>query len=460
MNKIFKLALLAIFLINNGWATANQLEATEAAVAEQEHSFDARGTGAGIACYPGDCCSAYRLYVGDTFYPVQETAPGTVCKAGNIIHARDCTTPCSAAPATQAPTKAPATPAPTQRATPAPTQRPPTQATERPTPVPTQKATPAPTERPTSAPTQKATPAPTERPTPAPTERPTPAPTQKATPAPTEKPTTAPTEKPTTAPTEKPTTPPSSVGLCDIVPTSQEPLKFLVPLYVYPSAGKWDIVAEGARKVPTIAIVNPNNGPTTKPSSSYAAGMDKLKAANAEMVGYVYTSYGDRSIADCKRDIDTFVANWPYINGIFFDEASSKAADVPYYRELYNHVMSKGYKHSILNPGTQPDKAYVDISTNVVIFETYGDKFASKKYESWVKCAPNASAKAGYKYKFSGIGHSISGNSASTDLIKSMEKSGIGMVYITDGTPADSVYDPLVTYYNSQIADIQKINQQ
>jgi hypothetical protein len=234
----------------------------------------------------------------------------------------------------------------------------------------------------------------------------------------------------------------------------------LVPLYVYPSSGKWDVVAEGAKKVPTIAIVNPNNGPTTQPSSSYAAGMEKLKAGNAEMVGYVYTSYADRPVADAKRDIDVFAANWPHINGIFFDEASSKAADVPYYRELYNHVMSKGYKHVILNPGTQPDKGYLDISTNIVIFESYGDKFASKKYESWVKCAPNAATKSGYKYKFSGIGHSISGNSLSTNLIKDMEKSGIGMVYITDGTPADSVYDPLVTYYNNQIADIQKINQQ
>jgi len=457
MNKIFKLAMLAIFLINNGWATANQLESTEAAVAEQEHSFGARGANAGIACYPGDCCSAYRLYVGDTLYPVQETAPGTVCRAGTIIHAYDCTTPCSFAPATPAPTQK-ATPAPTERPPTQPTERPPTQSTERPTSAPTQAATPAPTERPTSAPTQKATPAPTERPTPAPTQKATPAPTEKPTSAPTQKATPAPTPVPTQKATAAPTAP--SVGLCDIVPTSQEPLKFLVPLYVYPSSGKWDPVAEGAKKVPTIAIVNPNNGPTTQPSSSYAAGMEKLKAANAEMVGYVYTSYGDRPIADAKRDIDTFVANWPYITGIFFDEASSKAADVPYYRELYNHVKSKGYKHSILNPGTQPDKAYVDISTNIVIFESYGDKFASKQYESWVKCAPDAAAKSGYKYKFSGIGHSIAGNTASTELIKSMEKSGLGMVYITDGTPADSVYNPLASYYNTEIADIQRINQQ
>jgi len=387
MNKIFKYALLAIFLINNGWASANQLEANEAAIAE-EHSVGARSESVGFACYPGDCCSAYRQYVGNTFYPVQETAPGTVCKAGSIVHVTECTTPCSAAPA------------PVQKATSAPTQRPPAQSTQRPV------STPAPT---------------------------------------------------TTAPTTRP----STVGLCDIVPVAQEPLKFLVPLYVYPGS-TWDTVAAGASKVPTVAIVNPNSGPQPKPDSAYINGMNQLKNAGAEMVGYVYTSWGARSISDVKRDIDTYVSNWPLINGIFFDEGSADAKDIPFYRELYNYVtVTKGKKHVILNPGVQPAQGYADISTNIVIFEDYGDKFTSpKSYASWVKCAPNASAKSGYKYKFSGIAHTVSGNTASTDVIRNMEKSGIGMVYVTDGAGGCCTYKNLVSYYSSQASSIQSINKQ
>jgi hypothetical protein len=411
MNKIVKYALLAIFLINNGWASANQSEANEAAIAE-EHSVGARGESVGFACYPGDCCSAYRQYVGDTFYPVQETAPGTVCKAGQIVHVAECTTPCSAAPA------------PTQKATPAPTQAPPTQPTERPV------STPAPTTKPTTAPTAK--------------------------------PTAAPTTRPTTAPTTRPSTSGgSSVGLCDIVPVAQEPLKFLVPLYVYPGS-TWDTVAAGASKVPTVAIVNPNSGPNPTPDSAYLNGMNQLKNAGAEMVGYVYTSWGARPISDVKRDIDTYASNWPLINGIFFDEGSADAKDIPFYRELYNYVtVTKGKKHVILNPGVQPAQGYADISTNIVIFEDYGNKFTSPKpYASWVKCAPNAAAKSGYKYKFSGIAHTVSGNSASTDVIRNMEQSGIGMVYVTDGAGGCCTYNNLVSYYSSQASSIQAINNQ
>ena len=83
------------------------------------------------------------------------------------------------------------------------------------------------------------------------------------------------------------------------MPTSQEPLKLLVPLYVYPGAA-WDTVAAGASKVGTIAIVNPNSGPAASPDSSYNSYMSKLKNAGVEMIGYVYTSYGARSIADVK----------------------------------------------------------------------------------------------------------------------------------------------------------------
>jgi hypothetical protein len=410
MNSVLKYALLAIFLINNGWAESNQLEANEASLVE-ENTLAARAESCpstGIQCVP-DCSNQYRQCVGGITYPVQYTAPGTLCKAGAIVHAFECESSSGSAQ-------------------PAATQKPATAATQKPATA---------TQKPATA---------TQRP-----------PTQA-----TEKPVS--TQKPATAApaTQKPATPKPSVpsgGLCDITPVSQEPLKFLVPLYVYPGAS-WDSVAAGGLKVPTVAIVNPASGPTAKPDSSYTSYMGKLKNNNVEMVGYVYTSWGARAISDVKRDIDTYVNSWPGINGIFFDEGSAEAKDIPFYRELYSYVTGKGYKHVILNPGVQPDAGYAAISTNIVIFEDYGNKFTTTKtYPSWVTCAPNASAKAGYKYKFSGIAHTVSANAASTDVIKNMEKSGIGMVYVTDGAGGCCTYNNLVSYYSSQASSIQSINQ-
>lgn len=319
----------------------------------------------------------------------------------------------------------------------------------------TGRPTEAPTRRPTSRPTQ----APTRRPTSRPTEEPTRRPTSRPTEAPTRRPTSAPTTRPTPAPTRPSTSGSSSggnVGLCDLVPTSQEPLKLLVPLYVYPGSA-WDQVAAGASKVPTIAIINPNSGPSSGPDSSYVSYMTKLRNANVEMIGYVYTSYGSRSIADVKKDIDTYASKFSGLTGIFFDEVSDSASQISYYTQAYNYVMQKGYKHSILNPGVQPAQGYLDISTSIVIFEEAGSKFSSRSFANWVTCAPNSSQKSGYKYKFAGIAHSASSSTASS-VISSMQSKGLGLVYVTDGAAGCCTYNELVSYYSSEASTVQSAN--
>lgn len=283
-----------------------------------------------------------------------------------------------------------------------------------------------------------------------------------ATQAPTSRPTSAPTSKPS-SPTTKPTTKPSSttgssssVGLCDVVPASQQPLKLLVPLYTYPGSS-WDSVASGASKVATIAIINPNSGPASSPDSSYTTYMTKLKNAGVEMIGYVYTSYGARSIADVKKDIDTYASKYPLLTGIFFDEVSDSSSEVSFYTQAYNYVMQKGYKHSILNPGVQPAEGYVGISTSIVIFEDASSKLSSKSFSSFVTCASNSAEKSTYKYKFAAIAHTTSSSSAASAL-STMQNKGIGLVYVTDGAAGCCTYNELVSYYSSMVSSVQSIN--
>lgn len=304
-----------------------------------------------------------------------------------------------------------------------------------------------------------ATQAPTKAPTKAPTHAPTTKP-GKSTPAPTKAPTKAPTTKPssTTKAASSSTTGSSStsVGLCDIVPTSQEPIKLLVPLYVYPGS-EWDTVAAGASSVATIAIINPNSGPDASgPDSSYNTYMTKLANAGVEMIGYVHTSYGDRAISDVEADIATYASKYPGLKGIFFDEASDSASELSYYTSLYNYVLQKGYTVSILNPGTQPDAGYVDISTSIVVFEDASSRLPSS-YSSFVTCAPSSAEKSGYKYKFSAIAYGAASSSASS-LISKMHSSGVGMVYVTDGAAGCCTYNDLVSYYSSEVSAIKALN--
>jgi len=226
---------------------------------------------------------------------------------------------------------------------------------------------------------------------------------------------------------------------------------------VYPGAA-WDQLIAAASQVNIIAIINPNSGPIATVDSSYATYMTKLQNAGIEMVGYVHTTYGDRAIADVKADIDTWATKYPLIHGIFLDEASTAASELTYYTQVYQYVMGKsGYVHSILNPGLQPDAGYLDISTNIMVYEDTAAGLASTTFASWVTCAPSASEKAGYKYRFSGIAHTATSSNAASYLAK-MQNMGIGLVYVTDGVAGCCTYNSLVSYFASEAASVQSLN--
>jgi len=226
---------------------------------------------------------------------------------------------------------------------------------------------------------------------------------------------------------------------------------------VYPGAA-WDSLIAAASKVKIVAIINPNSGPLPTVDSSYSTYMTKLANAGIEIVGYVHTTYGDRALADVQADIDTYATKYPLVKGIFLDEASNLASQLTYYTQVYNYVMSKsGYAHSILNPGVQPDAGYLNIATNIVIFENYGTSIASTSYDSWVTCAPNAAAKAGYKYKFSGIAHTVASASAAS-YIQTLINKGMGMVYITDGEGGCCTYNTLVSYFATEASSVASLN--
>ena len=332
----------------------------------------------------------------------------------------------------------------------APTTKPTTAPTTKPTTAP---ASPAPTTKPTTAPT---TPSPTTRPTTAPaTPSPTTRPTSAATSAPTSAPTTAPTKAPTTAPTAAPTTAPST-DLCAITSVKTEPVKIMVPLYVYPGAA-WDTIIAAASTVKILAIINPNSGPVATVDSAYSTYMTKLKTAGVDQVGYVYTSYGNRDLAALKADIDTYASKYPLLTGIFLDEAASDASKLPFYTQVYEHIKSKGYVHAILNPGTAPDQGYLAISSNIMIYENYGTSLATTTFSSWVKCATTATQKSGYKYRFSGIAHTASA-SVQASYVQNMVNKGIGYVYTTDGAGGCCTYNSLTTYFPQLAAAVATIN--
>jgi len=226
---------------------------------------------------------------------------------------------------------------------------------------------------------------------------------------------------------------------------------------VYPGAA-WDALIAAASQVKILAIINPNSGPATSVDSSYSTYMTKLKNAGIDMVGYVYTSYGTRSVSSVQADIDTYASKYPLLTGIFLDEGATSASVLPFYTTIYNYILAKsGYVHVIINPGTVPDQGYLAVSTNIMIYENYGSSLASTSFPSWLKCAPTAAQKAGYKYRFSGIAHTAS-SSIEASYAQALANDGIGYVYVTDGVGGCCTYNALTSYFAQLASAVKSIN--
>lgn len=110
--------------------------------------------------------------------------------------------------------------------------------------------------------------------------------------------------------------------------------KVLLPLYVYPSwQGWWNNIYTTVAANPNITfqiILNPSNGPggdTPGYNSDWVTGVSKLNSYyNVHTLGYVHTSYNQRTLADVKTDVaawagwNTYKAQNISVNGVFFDE--------------------------------------------------------------------------------------------------------------------------------------------
>lgn len=187
----------------------------------------------------------------------------------------------------------------------------------------------------------------------------------------------------------------------------------MVPLYVYPGNSTWTnpdwaAAVQAIKSNPDLhfyVVINPNSGPknTSDPSglnggycnvaadpnyiahgcnrdwTTHLAAINKL--GNAQTIGYVYTSYGERPAADTRADILEWsqwdrAGTWTEgetaditMHGLWFDEIGTGAGNASAYQDLVAYAnatfaardgrSSPGRDYSVvLNPGPVPDPAY------------------------------------------------------------------------------------------------------
>lgn len=165
------------------------------------------------------------------------------------------------------------------------------------------------------------------------------------------------------------------------------------------------------------------------------------------MLGYVHTTYGSRSIDEVKADIDQWASLFD-VHGIFVDEVSSTANDLPYYEELTAYINAKTWSASrlsrkaCLNFGVSPAGAYYNSSPlmSAVLVVSESDKTA---WDVWT--APPAVMRE-ESDRFAALVHGADALSLETIISNAIARN-IGHIYVTDRTLAENPWNGLPTFW-------------
>ena len=123
-----------------------------------------------------------------------------------------------------------------------------------------------------------------------------------------------------------------------------------------------------------IVIINPSSGPGSSTDENYTHAIDHLHDADALVIGYLLSGFGNRAIADVKADIDAYRLLYPRLDGIFVDEFTNANDDayLEFYKEIRRYAHKRGLSLVVGNPGTATHRRYweEDAADILVIYES------------------------------------------------------------------------------------------
>lgn len=241
----------------------------------------------------------------------------------------------------------------------------------------------------------------------------------------------------------------ASLGGCPAPddPASENPMGIVVPAYFYPAwwdagANRWDDLVLAAGRVDVIAIMNPASGPGASRNDDYVTAVTRMHEAGGRVIGYVPTTYGNRPLADCKADIDSYYG-WYDVDGIFFDEMSTDAGKISYYKDLHDFLAGKDPGAFITgNAGVNTNAGYMDAADQLVIFEQ------STGYDAW---EPSSWVRAFPDDRFCALVYGVSGRTTMEDYVNLARSRNIGYVFITDDV-LPNPWDTLPAYWEDEVA--------
>ena len=263
----------------------------------------------------------------------------------------------------------------------------------------------------------------------------------------------------------------------------------LLPLYIYPGSNgaNWQQLYDAAQAYPSLtfeAVINVYNGPGDGcPNIDYASAVNRLHSyPNIQTLGYVHTASryncgsSGTDICPATQPLSSVEANitawqnWAscsttqdlHMDGIFFDEAPTDAANVPYMKTLATfakNTLTKGPQTTLFNAGVAVDSGYWAVADYINVLED-----TEKAYY-----AANIGALDGngvYSRQTTMIIHTYTSAASyvysDVNTIGSYKNDAIAGLFITsiDPTKADpyATFSPLWTSFAAAMGNVTKAN--
>ena len=231
-------------------------------------------------------------------------------------------------------------------------------------------------------------------------------------------------------------------------------MALLVPAYFEPESGLWPALAAAAARVPVVAIANVNNGPgsDSAPIQGYVAAMRAVREAGGQVVGYVFTQYGKRSLDLVKKDMQHWVELYS-LDGFFVDEMANSPAEslLSYYAELARYARQiQPNSRVIANPGTNTDELYLTRTTAdvLVIFENDA---------GYLTFAPTPWTQRYPEHQFAHLTYAVSRAAQMTNFVNLAASRRAGFIYVTDDG-GNNPWDTLPSYWEAEVGLVESLN--
>lgn len=228
-----------------------------------------------------------------------------------------------------------------------------------------------------------------------------------------------------------------------------------VPAYFYPNVGNpsndWFRMCSSmnTNMGASTAVMNPSSGPGSTKNSDYAKAIQYCHSHGQNVIGYLHTSYGKRSLSTVESEVTKYY-QWYQVNGIFVDEMSNNSSTATYYHSLYQYIHNKGGTGGALvvgNPGAPASSDWQlkqRAADELLIFEGSVSSYTGWSPPSWVSNYP-----AGTFWNVVYNAPTVSSMQAACRHSKSVNA---GSMYVTYGTlPNPYGFLPRASYWNSEL---------